>query len=91
MVEIAVAVITGIAAVLGVVISNRSSNQKINHQMEVWQAVMNTKIESLTGEVREHNNYAKRMPVAENDIAAMKKEIAELKKELAELKKYHMQ
>lgn len=84
MVEIIVAIITGAAAVLGVVISNRSSNQKINHQMEVWQAVMNTKIESLTGEVREHNNYAKRMPVLENDVATLKKEVADLKK-------YHMQ
>lgn len=43
------------------------------------QAVTNTQIIELTREVREHNNFAKRMPVVENDI----KHIVE------DIKKYH--
>ena len=39
------------------------------------QAVTDTKIEELTREVREHNNFAKRMPVVENDIKHIEQEI----------------
>ena len=84
MTEILVAVITGVATVLGVVLSNRNSNQKINHQIEVSQAVMNTKIEDLTREVREHNNFAKRMPVVEEQIKVANHR-------LADLENYHKQ
>lgn len=84
MTEILVAVITGVATVLGVVLSNRNSNQKINHQIEVSQAVMNTKIEDLTREVREHNNFARRMPVVEEQIKVANHR-------LADLENYHKQ
>jgi endonuclease III len=50
-------VITGLITIIGVVISNKTS-----------QAVTDTKIEELTREVREHNNFAKRMPVVEEKI-----------------------
>jgi len=39
------------------------------------QAVTDTKIEELTREVREHNNFAKRMPVVENEIKHIEEEI----------------
>lgn len=84
MTEIVVAVITGVATVLGVILSNSNSNKKINHQIEMSQAVMNQKIEDLTREVREHNNFARRMPVVEDNIK-------ELKQSVSDLKKYHMQ
>lgn len=84
MTEIIVAVITSIASVVAVVLSNRSNNKKINHQLEVSQAVMNAKIEELTREVREHNNFARRMPVVEDNVK-------ELKQGMSELKRYHMQ
>lgn len=51
------ALITGGLTLVGVLISNGKR-----------QAIIETKIEELTREVREHNNFAKRMPVVENDI-----------------------
>lgn len=39
------------------------------------QAITDTKIEELTREVREHNNFAKRMPVVENEIKHIEDEI----------------
>lgn len=48
-----------------------SSNKKIENNLNIQQAVTNTKIEELTREVREHNNFAKRMPVVEEKINAM--------------------
>lgn len=54
---IVTALITGGITLLGVLISNGKR-----------QAIIETKIEELTREVREHNNFAKRMPVVENEI-----------------------
>lgn len=53
------------------IFSNVSSNKKIENNLNIQQAVTNTKIEELTREVREHNNFAKRMPVVEEKINAM--------------------
>lgn len=44
------------------------------------QAVTDTKIEELTREVREHNNFAKRMPVVENEIQHIEEKMKELHK-----------
>ena len=68
MTEIIVAIISGVVTLAGVIVSNVSTNKKMQHQLEVSQAVMNTKIEELTREVREHNNFARRMPVLEEKM-----------------------
>jgi len=54
---ILVALITGGLTLLGVIISNSRA-----------QAVTDTKLEELTREVREHNNFARRMPVLEERL-----------------------
>ncbi len=73
------AIITGVLALIGVVITNISSNRKVEASLEKAQAVTDTKIEELTREVREHNNFARRMPVVENDIDNIKGTLEELK------------
>lgn len=72
------ALITGGLALIGVIITNMMSARKIEHKLEVAQAVTDTKIEELTREVREHNNFAKRMPVVENEIKHIEQEISVL-------------
>ena len=79
MTDIWVSIITGTLTLVGVIVSNIGSNRKMEHQLEVHQAVTETKLESLTDEVRKHNNFASRIPVIENDIAYLKGEVAELK------------
>ena len=59
------AIITGVLSLIGVVISNLAANAKMSKELEKAQAVTDTKIEELTREVREHNNFAKRVPVLE--------------------------
>ena len=78
MTEIIVAIITGGLALAGVIISNKSTKKDITQQIIVNQAVTDTKLEELTREVREHNNFAKRMPVVENEIKHIKEELVEL-------------
>ena len=60
-------VIVGILTLLGVL----SSNSKA-------QAITETKLETLTREVREHNNFAKRMPVVEEQIKVINHRIDDL-------------
>ena len=67
---IIVAVITGMLSLCGVLVSNRRT-----------QAVTETKIEELTREVREHNNFARRMPVVEEQIKVINHRIADLENE----------
>ena len=75
---IVVAIITGLLSVLGVVISNMSANRKTQNQIETAQAVTDTKLTELTREVREHNNFAKRVPVLEEQIKVANHRITDL-------------
>lgn len=66
---IIIALISGGLTLTGVLISNSRS-----------QAVTDTKLEELTREVREHNNFAKRMPVVEEQIKVLNHRIEDLEK-----------
>ena len=45
-----------------------------------------TKLEELTREVREHNNFARRMPVVEEQIKVENHRIADLETDVEKLK-----
>lgn len=72
------AVITGALALIGVVITNVASNRQMQHKLDLSQAVTNEKISELTREVREHNNFARRMPVVEEKIKVINNRIDDL-------------
>ena len=78
MTEIIVALITGGLALAGVIFSNSRSEMKIQHQLETAQAVTDTKLDELTREVREHNGFARRMPVVEEQIKVINHRIQDL-------------
>ena len=65
--EIIVALITGGITLVGVLLANQKT-----------QAVMETRIDELTREVREHNHFAKRMPVVEEQIKVINHRIEDL-------------
>lgn len=71
MTELLSALITGGLSLLGVVLSNLAVNHKTTVKLETMQAVTNEKISELTREVREHNNFARRMPVVEEQIRTL--------------------
>lgn len=66
--SIIVAFITGAISLFGTVLTIIATSRKQAEQMKIAQAVMNKEIEELTREVREHNNFARRMPVVEKQI-----------------------
>ena len=61
------ALITGAITLIGVMIANSRS-----------QAVTDTKLEELTREVREHNNFARRVPILEEQMKVANHRIADL-------------
>lgn len=65
--SVIVALISGLLTLMGVLIANSRT-----------QAVTDTKLEELTREVREHNNFAKRMPVVEEQIRVINHRIEDL-------------
>ncbi len=75
---IIVAIISGGLALVGVIISNVASSRKTQAQIATAQAVTDTKIEELTREVREHNNFAKRMPVVEEQVKVINHRLSDL-------------
>ena len=60
-------IISGAITLLGVLAANNKT-----------QAVMETKVDELTREVREHNNFARRMPVVEEQIRVINHRIEDL-------------
>ena len=66
---IIIACITGAITLIGVVISNNAHD-----------AVTDEKIAELTREVREHNDFARKIPVIENDIKTLYKTVDDLDK-----------
>ena len=62
---------TLVATIITVVSSANASQRKMNEAIKVSQAVTDTKIDELTREVREHNDFARRVPVIEEQNRAM--------------------
>lgn len=73
-------VITGVLALVGVVITVLAGNSKTDKAIQTSQAVTDTKLEELTREVREHNNFARRVPVIEEQIKVINHQIEDLKR-----------
>ena len=73
-------IVVAILSLVGVIITNNNSNKKIEAKLDKQQAVMDCKIDELTREVREHNNFARMMPVVEEQIKVINHRIQDLEK-----------
>ena len=69
--SIIAAAVSGAVTLIGVLIANSKS-----------QAVTDTKLEELTREVREHNNFAQRVPVLEEKMKVANHRIDDLEEKL---------
>ena len=70
-----VALVTGAMGLAGVIYSSRKTADKVDAKLDKQQAILETKMDDLTREVREHNNFAKRMPVVEEQIRIINRRI----------------
>ena len=79
--EAVVALVSGGLSLLGVIVSNMAAARKMDTNIRMAQAVTDTKLEELTREVREHNHFAQRMPVVEEQIRTLEHRIQGLEEE----------
>ncbi len=75
---IIVALITGGLSLVGVIVTNQAGTRKNETAVRTAQAVTDAKLEDLTREVREHNRFAQRMPVVEEQIKVINHRLADL-------------
>lgn len=68
----------GVLSLVGVILSNRRAAQATAAQLAQAQAVTDTKMDELTREVREHNNFARRMPVVEEQVKVINHRLDDL-------------
>lgn len=59
---------------IGTVFTTKVGNDKIQADLDKHNAVQDTKLEELTREVRQHNDFATRIPVIEQRVTALEKE-----------------
>ena len=94
MIEIWVSIVGALATILAVWLQSRASRKDLIHQLELQQekadaslttsqAVTTQRLEDLTREVREHNNFARRMPVVEEQIKVINHRISDLEHKTA--------
>ena len=77
---IAVALITGGLSLAGVVVTCLATAKKSETTIKISQAVTDTRIQELTREVRQHNHFAQRMPVVEEQIKVINHRLADLER-----------
>ena len=75
---IIVAIITGGLSLLGVIITSNKTTKDVEAKLEKQQAVTDTKLDELTREVREHNNFARRVPILEEQMKVANHRIQDL-------------
>lgn len=73
--------ITGLLSLAGVMLSNLLSDRRRETALRTAQAVTDEQLRQLTREVREHNNFARRMPVVEEQIKVINHRLEDLEKE----------
>jgi hypothetical protein len=65
--------IVALISLIGTILTTKAGNDKIQNELDKHNAVQDTKLEELTREVRQHNDFATRIPVIEQRVTALEK------------------
>ena len=83
-VPVIVAIVTSIFTLTGTIITCISTARKTEQTFQISQAVLETKMEELTREVRAHNEFAVRLPVLEKQVEVLERDLADIRKKIDE-------
>lgn len=72
------AVVVGLLSLVGVMITNGRANSKMQNDIKTAQAVTDERISELTREVRMHNDFARRIPVIEEQLKVANHRVSDL-------------
>lgn len=67
--------LVALISLIGTIITTKSGNEKIQHELDKHNAIQDTKLEELTREVRQHNDFATKIPVIEQRVTALEKSV----------------
>lgn len=76
--QIISSIIVGVLALVGVIVTNASSNKAVEQKIVTSQEVMKTEVANLRKEVEKHNNFASRIPVVEEQIKVINHRLNDL-------------
>ncbi len=71
-------VLVGALSLIGVILTNSRANNKMQNEMKTAQAVTDERLEELTREVRQHNDFARRIPVLEEKLKVTSHRLSDL-------------
>jgi len=72
------ALITGGLALAGVIVTNLAAAERTRESIRTAQAVTDTKLETLTAEVRRHNSFAEKIPRLEQQMREIERRVGAL-------------
>lgn len=72
------AIVVGALSLVGVMITNSRANSKMQNDIKTAQAVTDERISELTREVRMHNDFARRIPVIEEQVKVVNHRVSDL-------------
>lgn len=75
---IIIAIITGLLSLIGIIISNVSSNRKIEHSLQTAQEVTNTKLTYMADDLKKVSSFTERIPMMEVKLAGLEHRINKL-------------
>lgn len=74
LVTVLATIAVALISLIGTILTTKAGNDKIQAELDKHNAVQDTKLEELTREVRQHNDFATRIPVLEQRVTALEKE-----------------
>lgn len=84
--SVIVAIISGIVLIITTIVTARATQNKLMQEIRVSDAVQKERLDNLTQEVRKHNDFAQRIPVAERDISSLQSDMHEVKSDIKEIR-----
>lgn len=77
--QIIVTIISSAGMLIGTIITVIVSNNKLKTELELKQKFQQEQIDAMKKDIKEHNDYAKRMPVIETELTFIRQMIEEIK------------
>lgn len=80
-------IITGVLALIGIIITSIMSNRQIEHKLEIHQAEMNVKLDYITAQVEQHNTGIQQIPVLVEKVKTLEKRVDGIENRLTKVSK----
>lgn len=81
--------VTGVLALVGVIITNMRASKDIENKLATAQAVTDVKLEQLTEEVRKHNSFGDRITSVEAKVQELTARLERMDAKIEHLRAYH--